>query len=209
MSYHELWIILRSWRAEFSTEDFASAFPSPDPRKVLHDMTSKGLLERIGRGRYRVTDLERYLSLKNNVGGAYDILRKAGAPYALTDVDSIFVWTRGGYNANRFFGSYPIYVRVIGSDLERWKKYLALRGKKCMVEGARPKETLYGTYFVLLPTARIDFAVVDGLKVDPLRDAVELCRRDPYTYGPALEMLPGVGYKRRTGSEDEGIQEET
>jgi hypothetical protein len=189
MSYYELWTILGNWKSEFSTEDFATAFSSPDARKVLFDMASKGLLERTGRGAYKVMSPDRYLRSKYNVGNAYDSLRTAKAPYALTNVDSVLVWTKGGYNANRFFGSYPVYLRIGTSDVEYWKEYFKTREKKYVVVGSTPRETRYGIYFVLLPEDRFEFEVVNGLKVDSLNTTVEFCRKDPYTYAPALEML--------------------
>jgi hypothetical protein len=188
MSYYELWAILGNWKSEFSTGDFATAFSSPDPRKVLSDMTNKGLLERTERGRYKVTTPNSYVRSKYNVGEAYDVLRNAGLPYALTDVDGVFVWTKGGYNANRFFGSYPIYMKVREGDVVRWKEYLTAAGKKSAV-GPEPRETLYGIYYLLLPTSRLESEKVGGLNVEPLRAVVEFCRKDPFTYSPALEML--------------------
>lgn len=189
MSYYELWAILGNWKSEFSTEDFTSAFSSPDPSKVLYDMTRKGLLERIDRGKYRVNSSESYLSSRYDVGDAYDLLKRSRLPYALTNVDGVFVWTKGGYNANRFFGSYPIYIKVTESDVEKWREYFSMNRKKCILEGSRPIETLYGIYFVLVTVAKIEYATVNGLNVDPLEKVVEYCRKDPYTYAPALEML--------------------
>jgi len=204
MSYYELWTILGNWKSEFSTEDFATAFSSPDARKVLFDMTSKGLLERTGRGVYKVMSPDRYLRSKYNVGSAYDSLRTAEAPYALTNVDSVLVWTKGGYNANRFFGSYPVYIRIRKSDTGYWKEYFTLRGKKCVIEGSKSRETLYGIYFVLLPEDRFEFEVMNGLKVDTLKNTVEFCRKDPYTYAPALEILDKE-YKLGLGAKYEGM----
>jgi hypothetical protein len=188
MSYYELWAILANWKSEFSAEDFASAFLSPDSRKVLSDMTNKRLLERIERGKYRVTTPAGYVRSKYNVGEAYDFLRSSELPYALTDVDSVLVWTNGGYNANRFFGSYPIYIRVRESDIERWKEFLSKAGRKYIV-GTKPRETLYGIYFAIIPTARLESEIVNGLRVDPLTATVEFCRNNPYTYAPAFEIL--------------------
>jgi hypothetical protein len=188
MSYYELWAILGSWKSEFSASDFASAFSSPDPRKVLSDMTAKGLLERTERGRYRVTTPNGYVRSKYNVGEAYDVIRNAGLPYALTDVDGVLVWTRGGYNANRFFGSYPVYVKVREGDLARWEAYLAAAGKNYAV-GTESRKTLYGIYYLLFPTPRLESETVGSLSVEPLKTVVEFCRRDPFTYSPALEML--------------------
>jgi hypothetical protein len=189
MSYYELWAILGNWKSEFTVDDFAGAFSSPDPGKVLFDMAKKGLLERIDRGKYRVNDASRYINSRYGVGDAYELLRTSRLPYSLTNVDGALVWTKGGYNANRFFGSYPIYIKVLTSDVEKWRRFLSINGKKCLTEGSRPTETLYGTYYVLVPVSRITYEEVGGLKADPLKEVVEFCRKDPYTYAPALEML--------------------
>lgn len=188
MSYYELWTILGNWKSEFTVEDFASAFPSPDPRKVLSDMAGKRLLERVGRGRYKTTTPADYVRAKYSIGEAYDFLRDADLPYALTDADGVLVWTDGGYNANRFFGSYPIYIKVRDSDVDRWKGLISREGRKCVV-GTTPETTLYGVYFVIIPAGRLESETVNGLKVDPLRVVVEFCRSNPYVYAPALEML--------------------
>jgi hypothetical protein len=190
MSYYELWTILGSWKSEFSSEDFARAFPSPDPRKVLFDMSSKGLLMRTGRGRYRVIDSDAYAKSKNSIDAAYDLLRRSKLSYVLTGADGVFVWTRGGYNANRFFGSYPIYIDVPKTEVEKWKAFLSLNGKKFTVGRAVPKETLYGTYYVLLPTDdKVEFRNVNGLNVEPMEKTVDFCKRESYSFEPALEML--------------------
>lgn len=189
MSYYELWTILNSWRNEFTSEDFARTFASPHPRKVLHDMTKKGLLEHNSYGRYRVKPVDDYVRSKNDVSSGYDTLKKSDLPYALTDVDGVFVWTKGGYNAGRFFGSYPIHVKVLKSDVAKWKSYLAENGRKTMLGGERPKETLFGVYYVLYPEARVRAETVEGLKVEPLKNTVEFCKKNIYIFEPALEML--------------------
>ena len=189
MSYYELWAILGSWKPEFSAEAFARAFYSPDPRKVLSDMTRKGLLERVERGKYRVVNSETYVKTKNNVEEAYDLLKRSRLPYALTSTDGVFVWTKGGYNANRFFGSYPIFIRIPKTTLGNWKTFLNFNKKKFIVDKMKTKETLYGTYYVLFPEDKIESRNVNGLKVEPLEKTVEFCMRESYTYEPALEML--------------------
>jgi hypothetical protein len=203
MSNYDLWVILGNWKTDFSTDDFAVAFPSPDPRKILYDMTKKGLLERTGRGKYKAVTGESYARSAYNIDEGYALLRMARLPYALTATDGVFAWTRGGYNANRFFGSYPIYIKILKSDLERWKTYLADNGKKFTVAGERVSETLYGIYYVLFPRDTVNSIDVGGLKVEPLEDTVEFCLREKYTFEPALEMLDkeynlglGVKYER-------------
>ncbi len=162
---------------------------SPDPRKVLHDMSNKGLLKRIERGKYKVIDSDSYVKSKTNIDEAYDFLRRSRLPYALTDVDGVFIWTTGGYNANRFFGSYPIYMKIPKSELENWEKSLRESRKKSIIGRTRTNETLFGIYYVLLPEEKIESRFVNGLSVEPLEKTVEFCLRESYTYEPALEML--------------------
>jgi hypothetical protein len=207
MSYYELWTILENWKSKFSAEDFARAFPSPDPRKVLSDMTSKGLLNRKERGKYEVVSTKSYVKAKNDVDEGYDLLKKSRLSYALTDVDGVFVWTKGGYNANRFFGSYPIYIKILKSEIRNWKRFLRDNGKKWTMGGTKPKNTMFGTYYVLFLTENVESRNLDGLNVEPLESTVEFCLRESYTYQPALEMLDreyklglGVRYEAAEGA---------
>lgn len=189
MSYYELWTIIGKWRREFSTGDFARTFYSPDPNKVLHDMAKKGMLERIGTGKYRVRDSGEYLSGRYDPSKAYRFLSNSKLPYALTGVDAVYVWTHGGYNVDRFFGFYPVHIKVGRSHLKRWKKLLAEEGWKAFLSGEKPKETLFGLFFILYPVEKLDVEKVNSLKVDPLKDTVEFCRKNIYSFEPALEML--------------------
>lgn len=200
MSYYELWAILSKWRKKFSSEEFARTFASPNPRKVLHDMAKKGLLEHNGYGRYSVRSVDDYVSSKNDISSGYELLNRSDLPYALTDVDGVFVWTKGGYNTGRFFGSYPIHIKVKRSDLGKWKSFLAKNKKKILLNGERPEETLYGVYYVLYPEDDIDSKTVNGLKVEPLKKTIEFSKKNIYTFEPALEMLDeeydiGLGIK--------------
>lgn len=189
MLYHELWAVLSNWRKEFSSGDFARTFYSPDPNKVLHDMAKKGMLERTAVGKYRVRDVKEYVLDRNGVRNAYSILRSARLPYALTGVDAVYVWTRGGYNADRFFGFYPIHIRVKKEHVEKWRRFLAGKGYKATVNRKRPAETLFGTFFVLHPEHRIAAEEVESLMVDSLGETVEFSKKNVFTFEPALEML--------------------
>lgn len=189
MSYYDLWAILGSWRTEFSSSEFALAFASPDPRKVLHDMVEKGLLEHMERGRYRVRSTGEYARKENDVARGYELLTRARMPYALTGVDGVFVWTRGGYNAGRFFGFYPIHVKVLARDLSRWRAFFLKSRKYAFIADRKPERTLFGVFYLLYPSARIRAATVNELRVEPLSETLRFCRNNMYTFGPALEAL--------------------
>ena len=189
MSYHELWTVLWSWKRQFTVKEFSSTFSSPDPNKVLHDMAKKGLLERVGWGIYKVNSPEEYLAKRINIAGSYDLVKKAGMHYAFTGPDAVFFWTKGGYQVDRFFGFYPIHLKVEKRDLSRWKRFFRLKKQKFHVEGQPSRQTLFGVFYVLYPEADFEAEEVNGFCVSPLKEAVEFCQRHIYSYEPALEML--------------------
>ena len=189
MSYYELWNILGSWRKEFTSTDFSRTFASPDYNKVLHDMAKKGMFERTGFGRYRVRTPAEYVSSKIDLNKAYSLLNDSGMEYALTDVDAVFIWTKGGYQVDRFFGFFPIHVKVKERDVAAWKRFFSSHRQKYLVEGSRPKETLFSLFYVLHTDEQVSAKDVDGLKVEPLQQVVKFCKRNIISYEPALEML--------------------
>lgn len=189
MSYYELWSVLSSWRTEFSSGEFAKTFASPDPRKVLHDMAKKGLLKHLGYGKYKVIPADDYVRTKNDVGKAYDLLKTVPYPYALTGVDAVFVWTRGGYNVGRFFGFYPIHLKVAESDVAKWKRFFRSKSAKSFRVDMPVNETIFGVFYLLYPARAIKRVTIEGLDVESLAKTVRFCKKNIYTYEPALEML--------------------
>ena len=198
MSYCDLWNVLWSWRKEFTVKEFSSVFVSPDPNKVLHDMVEKGFLERSGWGKYRVNSPEEYLARKVNISRSYDLLKESNMNYALTGPDAVFLWTKGGYQVGRFFGFYPIHLKVRKKELERWKTFFRVRKQRFQVIGQRVRETLFGLFYVLYPEIDFDTEELNGFRVIPLKETADFCQRNIYSYEPALEMLDemyGLGLK--------------
>lgn len=200
MSYYELWNVLWNWKKEFTVREFSSLFPSPDPNKVLHDMTSKGFLERIGWGKYKVNSPEDYLTKKTNITRAYDLLNQAGMQYALTGPDAVLFWTKGGYQVDRFFGFYPIHLKIEKKDSKKWMTFFTSRKQRFIVKDQPINQTLFGLFYVLYPKVNFKTQKVDSLSVIPLKETVRFCQDNIYSYEPALEMLNdtyGLGLKAR------------
>jgi len=189
MTYDELWNILWNWKKEFSVREFASVFPSPDHNKVLYDMAKKGLLEKVGWGKYKVNSPEEYLAKRINIPEAYDLLKQTGMKYALTGPDAVFLWTKGGYQVDRFFGFYPIHLKVRKDDVRKWEGFLKSRKQNFYTKDQPIKKTLFGVVYVLYQEADFRAEDVEEFKVEPLKTTVEFCRRRVYSYEPALEML--------------------
>lgn len=178
-----------NWKKEFSVKDFDSAFISPNPNKILHDMTKKGFLERVGWGKYKVNSPEKFLMIKTNITKAYGLVNDAKMRYAFTAVDAVFFWTMGGYQVGRFFGFYPIHLKVKENDLKRWQRFFKSRNIKFYVGGKAIKQTLFGVFYVLYPEADFNSKRIEGFNVIPLKETVDFCKKNIYVYEPALEML--------------------
>jgi hypothetical protein len=200
MLYYELWNILWNWKKSFSTKEFATTFVSPQPNKVLHDMIKKGMLEREGWGKYKVNSPEEYLIKRMNISKHYELLKETDKKYALTGPDAVLCWTKGGYQVDRFFGFYPIHLKIKKGDLEDWKKFFKLKKQRACIAGETPKETLFGVFFVMYPQVDFEMYEVEGFTVDSLKETVEFCQDRIYSYEPALEMLDemyNLGLKTR------------
>jgi len=189
MSYHDLWNVLWSWKKEFTVREFSSTFASPDAHKVLHDMARKGLLERVGWGRYKVSSPEEYLTKRTDIGRAYSLLNASGMHYALTGPDAVFFWTKGGYQVDRFFGFYPIHLKVEKKDLGKWESFFSSRKQRFHVKDQAMRQTLFGLFYVLYPEVDFRAEEVHGFHVIPLKETVTFCQKHIYSYEPALEML--------------------
>jgi len=86
------------------------------------------------------------------------------------------------------------------ADLNRWKGFFRSMGKMFWVKDSPVKQTLFGVFYVLYP--RVDFGVeqVEGFNVVPLKETVDFCMQNVYSYEPALEMLDemyGLGLRIR------------
>ena len=190
--------MLWNWKKEFTLREFSSVFASPDSTKVLHDMAQKGLLKRVGWGKYKVNSPEEYLTKKTNISRSYDLLNKASMRYALRGPDAVFFWTRGGYQVDRFFGFYPIHLKCEKRDVRKWAGFFTSRKQKFHVQDEHTRRTLFGVFYLLYPEVDFESEELNGFCVTPLKETVEFCQRNIYSYEPALEMLNemyGLGLK--------------
>lgn len=203
---YDLWSILQIWKKEFTAKEFKKRFPSSSPEKVLHDMVKKGLLERVGSGRYRVNSPIEFITRKSKISEAYELVKSAKMKYAFTNVDAVFFWTKGGYNVDRSLVFYPIHLKVRKKELKKWQDFLKSNGKEYYINGKSIKGTLYGCFYVLYPEPKFKGVEIEGFDVITLKETVKFCMNNIYTYEPALEMLDelynlglGVKYKEVKG----------
>ena len=138
-----------------------------------------------------------------SIDEGYVIPHFAGLSFAYTQIDSVYVWTHGGYQIARGHDDYPIFIQVAEQDVDRWTAFFDEFGIPCTIE-ARPDPAAYDTTvsYVLFPTSEpITPEWVEGNPVIPLDATIEHMLEYRMNYEPALEMLAdrGLVEQRRDG----------
>lgn len=169
----------------FTTDEFARRTGHPSPAKALSEMKRRGLVERVGRGRYRVLTPAERPDLRS---AEWERVREAvaGAPLekAWTGPTAVEAWTEGRYRISPSAFAREFHVAVPRPMLGALKEYLKARG--VAVEGRKH----IGARVVLVPVDRLEnVAIVDGEPVISREETERLIREHPGLYEGAMEEL--------------------
>lgn len=130
-------------------------------------------------------------SMSTSIEDGYVIPHFATMPFAFTKIDSVYVWTHGGYQIARGHDDYPIFIRVADQDVERWTAFFDEFGLSWTVEDRLdPDVHDEAVSYVLFPTTdEIDPTWVDGSPVISLDETVDHMLGHRVNYEPALEII--------------------
>jgi hypothetical protein len=168
----------------FTSGEFARRANLPRAAKILSDLKRRGVVERIGRGRYRwLAPRERPDLRRAEWNRVRSVILTGPGPKAWTGGTAVEVWTNGRYRV----APSPFYrvfeVAVPAPRLAAWRRYLAGRNVRTH-SGKR-----VGARVNLVPVGRLEAVMVEGEPVIP-RVAVErLIDRHPALFGTARELL--------------------
>jgi len=124
-----------------------------------------------------------------SISEAYVLPQFAGMEYAYTAIDSVYVWTRGGYQVARNPEDYPLFIAVHESDLSAWTEFFDRFGIPT-AEERQPATDLDGAIQVVLePRPQIKAEMVDGRPVIPLKETVAFANKHYAHFQSALDML--------------------
>src|SRR2546422_11753149 len=110
-------------------------------------MAKKGFIEKTGWGRYRVNSVRRYVEERTSPARAYRLVEEAGKKYALIGPDAGYFWAKGGYQAHRFFGFYPIHIAVKRKVLAAGERVFSGKGQKVQYIGEHFRKAKVGVFF--------------------------------------------------------------
>jgi DNA-binding Lrp family transcriptional regulator len=111
----------------------------------------------------------------------YSVLQLFGIKYAFTQTDSVYVWTKGGYNIARYKKFYPIFVKVRKKDRELFENYCRRLGLGTNKKG--------GVFYQVMYVEDFKIERCDDVPVDSLSDTIAFMEKNIYNFEPALEMI--------------------
>ncbi|MEK6974677.1 MAG: hypothetical protein AABW41_05585 [Nanoarchaeota archaeon] len=127
-------------------------------------------------------------TLGNNVSFYYESLRLFGIRYCFTKTDSVYIWTKGGYNISRYRGFYPIFIKVAVEDRDLFEEYC----KKLKLSINTKKGIFYEVFYL----DKFEFEYCDDIPVDSLQSTIFFMKQNIYNFEPALEMIKEVYNKK-------------
>jgi DNA-binding Lrp family transcriptional regulator len=130
-------------------------------------------------------------SIPPSIDESYVIPHFAGMPFAYTKIDSVYIWTNGGYQIARGHDDYPIFIQVADQDVDRWMAFFDEFGVPCTIEDRLDPTDYEATVsYVLFPTSKpITCEWIDGNPVIPLDETIDHMMEHRVNYEPALEMI--------------------
>lgn len=100
-----------------------------------------------------------------------EMLAAAQKPYALSGLSAIEIWSDYSYT-QRSMGRSPYFIRVLRKDLAYWKGFFAASRVPSYVRNG----TSVGEFAILLPVGKLESVAKDGLRVEPLGEAMAEAR---------------------------------
>lgn len=169
---------------EFTTAEFTAITGNSRSAKLLSELKMRRIVERIGRGKYRVLPLsERPDTRIIEWERVKNIIMKAPWDKAWTGSTAVEIWTNGRYKISPNPYLRVFHLLIHKSEIEEWKKYLRRSG----VSYSGKKRV--GSFVDLKVTSKINSTIVAGEPVIPKDEVLRIIRNHPGLYGEAGGLI--------------------
>lgn len=112
----------------FTLKDFEAKTGTTRAARVLSEMKTRGLVERTGRGTYRVLPPHERPDLR---GGEWErvnrVLLASSLPMAWAGPDAVRIWTGGRYTVSPSAFLHEFHIEIPSAFSKRWLSYLRSR----------------------------------------------------------------------------------
>ena len=107
-----------------------------------------------------------------------NIMKGSKREYAFTNLSAIEIWSDYSY-VQRSMEKSPYFIKVLRTDLKYWKEFFNSQNIPNYIK----EGSTIGEYVILIPVSEIKSTVKNGLKVEKLRNTMEIAKsNDIYLY---------------------------
>ena len=177
-------IISRFGENEFTAKELAILTGNSRSAKLLSELKMRGIVERVGRGKYRVPPLyERPDTRIIEWERVRNVIINAPWKKAWTGSTAVEVWTNRRYKISPNPYLRVFHLLILKSELDEWKKYLRRSG----VSYSGKKRV--GSFVDLQCSSKVNLTIVAGEPVIPKDEVLRLIRSHPGIYAGAWELI--------------------
>lgn len=171
-------------RRAFSTAEFRNRIGAERAAKLLHEMKARGLVERVGRARYRLLAPEDRPDVRAvEWEKARRIILDAPLRMAWTGPTAVEAWTRGRYRVGSTPFRREFHVAIPKEEETAWRAYLDEKGLPTN------RRRGLGAMVVLDVVEDLVVETVRGEPVIPRADVVKAIRGHPELYAEAEDLI--------------------
>lgn len=168
----------------FEAREFAWKFGSLRPYRRLSELKIRGVVERVGPGRYRLLSPDERPDLRGaEATRVRHALLDSGLPMAWSGPTAVWVWTGGRYTVSPSVYLREFHINVPRIAVDRWRRFLR-RGRISTDDRRR-----IGVRVELHPTRRFRAVRRRGEPVIPRSAVVSLIRAHPGIYANAEKLV--------------------
>lgn len=102
-----------------------------------------------------------------------ELIKEAEKPYAFTNLSAVEIWSDYSY-VQRGMEKSPYFIKVLKNDLRYWKEFFSKRNVPNYVN----EGSTIGEYAILMPVNNITAVNRMGLKVEPLKKALAIAKKN-------------------------------
>lgn len=168
----------------FTTRELANRLGGNRSAKLLSELKHRGLVERVGRGKYRCLEPEKRPDLRTaEWKRVREVVLSGPDPKAWTGSSAVELWTGGGYRVSPSAYTRVFELAVPRTRVGEWRAYLA--AKRVATD---PRKRI-GAKVELVPVNRLRAIRISGEPVVDGEEVRTLIRSHPGLYGNAEELL--------------------
>lgn len=169
---------------EFTTDDVRRFTGHPDPAKLLSNLKMKGVVVRMGRGRYKCPSPRTTWDFREaEWERVRSVILRAPMGKIISHSWAVEVWTDGNYRLSDNLFHRVFDISIAAEDYGKWLRYLKTHG----IPTVGKKKI--GSVVRIHPVKEFDYTLINGMPVLTKSEVFRLIEEHPGLYAGARDLI--------------------